>query len=82
MATVVSVGEFQKRFDQLGWKLNLAEIVDGLRSANVAAAVLIAYLDAAIASPAGFDDQTIAGCPPAVATKITTYLRGAGVEAI
>jgi hypothetical protein len=36
---------------------------------------MVAYLDAAVASPAGFNDQTIAGCSAAQATKITGALK-------
>jgi hypothetical protein len=83
MATVVSISEIGRRFQDLGWtNLSVPDIVDSLKAANIPAASMIAYLDAALVSPAGFNDQTIAGCLPADATKITNALKNKGVEAV
>lgn len=82
MAVVVSLTEIQKRFNELGWtSLGAADVGDFLAKANVSAVAFVAYLDAAKASQAGWNDQTIAGCPPADGTKITNALkaRGCGV---
>ena len=76
MANVVSTTEIAKRFSTLGWtSISVADVADALKAQSIAGASLIAYLDAAIASPAGFNDQTIAGCPAADANKITTALK-------
>jgi hypothetical protein len=82
MATVVNITEFSKRFEILGWSINLIELIEGLGKVNIPAAAAIAYLDALIASPNGLDDQTIADCPAATATKLTIYFKGKGVEAV
>jgi hypothetical protein len=83
MATIVNTNEFSKRFVTLGWdqQINLSELIEGMKSNNISASAVIAYLDALIATPIGLNDQTIIGCSAATATKITTYLVGKGVEA-
>ncbi len=83
MATVVSVTEIQKRFTTLGWvSLAVADVANWLGTNSISAVSFVAYLDAAIAAPAGFNDQTISGCTPADGTKITTALRAKGVEVV
>lgn len=83
MATVVSVSEIGKRFTALGWtNLSTSDVLDWLKANSVAAASLVAYLDAAIAAPAGFNDQTIAGCTASDASKITAALKAKGVETV
>lgn len=83
MATVVNVTEISKRFEVLGWvNISAADVVDALVKNSIPAAQFIAYLDVVVATPAGFDDQTIAGCPAANATKITAALKSRGVEAV
>jgi hypothetical protein len=80
MASVVNVPEIQKRFASLGWtSLSISEVLEGLRAASVASTELIAYLDSLIATPAGDDDQAIAGCPVASANKITAFLKSKNV---
>jgi quinolinate synthase len=82
MATVVSTVEILNRFKALGWdNVNLSEVTDFLTAQAIPAAALIAYLNTAVSSPAGFDDQTITGCTSAQATKITNALKSKGVEA-
>jgi hypothetical protein len=81
MATIVSITEVLKRFQQLGWSsLSSSEVADFLRVNSVPSTSLISYLDALIATPSGLNDQTIAGCPAADATKITGALKAKGVE--
>jgi hypothetical protein len=83
MATVVSVPEIRKRLETLGWtNLVLQDVLDFLRTQSIPAVSLIAYLDAAIATPAGFDDQTIVGCDGPTATKLTNGLKAKGFEAV
>lgn len=76
MATVVNVNEISKRFQTLGWAdLSRAEVLGWMKDNAVSGPEMVAYLDAAVASPAGFNDQTIAGCSAAQATKITGALK-------
>jgi L-ribulose-5-phosphate 3-epimerase UlaE len=83
VAIVVSVNEIRKRLETLGWtNLSATDVVDAIAKAGVSAASLVAYLDAVIASPAGCDDQQIAGCAAADANKLTNALKARGFEAV
>lgn len=74
MATVVNTGALRSRLQTLGWQ-PVNDILAAILSASIPASEIVAYLDALIASPAGLNDQAITGCPAAVATQITTFLR-------
>lgn len=83
MATVVNIAELARRFQELGWtNLNISDTVNALATGNVPAGEFMAYLSAVLANPSGFDDQAIAGCTAANATKITNALKARGVEAV
>lgn len=74
MATIVSLNEIGKRFKQLGWdNIPLSDIPNWLTGANIPAADLIAYLDAAVLAPAGWQDAVTNGA------KITSALKKLGV---
>lgn len=75
MATVVSISVIRDKMQSLGWEsVAVAEVVEGLKSANIPAAEFVAYLDALIAAPEGANDQTIPNCTAAHATQITSWL--------
>lgn len=83
MAVVVNVPDIQRRFTELGWtNTSIAEVLEGLKSAGVTAVSLVAYLDSLIAAPGGLNDQTITGCTPGDATKITNYLKSRAAVAV
>jgi hypothetical protein len=83
MAIVVSIAEITRRLATLGWtNINVSDVVSALATNNIPAASFIAYLDAVAAEPGGFNDQTIAGCSPTDANKITSALKVRGVEAV
>jgi len=81
MAIVVNVSEISKRFQTLGWEkqVPLADIQDVLVKQNISGTQFLAYLDALIATPNACDDNSIASCPAATATKISTGLKTRGV---
>ncbi len=78
MATVVSVSEFRRLFNALGWSDgNVIELFEKIDStAGVEAEHVHAYLTALLAAGAGLNDQTIGGVPAAAANVLTSYFRG------
>lgn len=76
MASVVNISTIGSKMIQLGWtSIQVSDVVAGLASAGIPASEFCAYLEALIATPEGMNDQAIAGCPGADATKITNYLK-------
>jgi hypothetical protein len=83
MSTVVNTAAITKRMVTLGWQnLGTAEVLDGLAKANITAPQLIAYMDALIAAPDGFNDATITSCPAAAAARITAFVGSKGLVAV
>lgn len=77
---VVNVYALAAKFQDAGWNnLSAAEVVSWLRDNGVTGAELVAYIDALIDSPYGLDDQNIAGCSAAKASKITAALKSKGM---
>jgi hypothetical protein len=70
----VNANEFLKRFNSLGWQ-NGNDLAQQIANAGLPAPVVLAYLDALIVSPAGLNDQTIAGVSPAQGSAITNFLK-------
>ena len=73
MATVASLNEIGKKFKTLGWDLPVADVPNWLAAQSIPAADLVAYLDAAIAAPAGWSDGSPNGA------KITAALKQRGI---
>lgn len=74
MSTVVNAAEFLHRFATLSWQ-NPNDLLVAVEGAGIPAAVVIAYLDALIATPASLNDQTITGVTAAQGTAITSFLK-------
>lgn len=73
----MSLVEIGRRFKQLGWEnAPLADIPNLLKDQGISAAELMAYLDVAVASPAGWP------VADAVALKITVFLKKQGLVVV
>lgn len=78
MSTVVNDKVFLDAFATLGWG-NPNDLLAKIASAGLPAAVILAYLNALIATPSGLNDQNIAGVSAAQGTAITNFLKTAGL---